>query len=395
MIQILSQPPNDQFTSRLFFQLIDTVSEPFDAFYVWSLTLAHGKVELFNISNKSYDEEPEYYAVHRDFYWNYIQSSIKNNLVIIAIKDHLTSDDFNPWYHAEPTLITPLTDIFEAHADKKFILITSLENLESYVNYKNVSIVPWGGDITNQMIEYKRLPNILEKNLESNTTFLTLNRNNRTARRYFLSFLLGLNLKDHGLISCMFRDELPTTPTHIWKFTSQEDIKEVFEVGYQKLLTTAFDISDSIDIYPEKDNDNYNNFLSVLTPYYQNTFIEFINETSYTETAFLVTEKTANCFYGCSFPIWISSPGIVKFLRTLGLDVFDDVIDHSYDNELHPIRRMYLAISNNMHLLNNPDLVKKLWSTHKDRFSKNINFLQNELYDIYYQRAFIQFINRR
>ena len=333
--------------------------------------------------------------MHRDFYWNYIQSSIKNNLVIIAIKDHLTSDDFNPWYHAEPTLITPLTDIFEAHADKKFILITSLENLESYVNYKNVSIVPWGGDITNQMIEYKRLPNILEKNLESNTTFLTLNRNNRTARRYFLSFLLGLNLKDHGLISCMFRDELPTTPTHIWKFTSQEDIKEVFEVGYQKLLTTAFDISDSIDIYPEKDNDNYNNFLSVLTPYYQNTFIEFINETSYTETAFLVTEKTANCFYGCSFPIWISSPGIVKFLRTLGLDVFDDVIDHSYDNELHPIRRMYLAISNNMHLLNNPDLVKKLWSTHKDRFSKNINFLQNELYDIYYQRAFIQFINRR
>jgi hypothetical protein len=395
MIQILSQPPNDQFTSRLFFQLIDTVSEPFDAFYVWSLTLAHGKVELFNISNKSYDEEPEYYAVHRDFYWNYIQSSIKNNLVIIAIKDHLTSDDFNPWYHAEPTLITPLTDIFEAHADKKFILITSLENLESYVNYKNVSIVPWGGDITNQMIEYKRLPNILEKNLESNTTFLTLNRNNRTARRYFLSFLLGLNLKDHGLISCMFRDELPTTPTHTWDFASQEDIKEVFEVGYQKLLTTALDISDSIDIYPEKDNDNYNNFLSVLTPYYQNTFIEFINETSYTETAFLVTEKTANCFYGCSFPIWISSPGIVKFLRTLGLDVFDDVIDHSYDNELHPIRRMYLAISNNMHLLNNPDLVKKLWSTHKDRFSKNINFLQNELYDIYYQRAFIQFINRR
>jgi hypothetical protein len=193
----------------------------------------------------------------------------------------------------------------------------------------------------------------------------------------------------------MFRDELPTTPTHTWDFASQEDIKEVFEVGYQKLLTTALDISDSIDIYPEKDNDNYNNFLSVLTPYYQNTFIEFINETSYTETAFLVTEKTANCFYGCSFPIWISSPGIVKFLRTLGLDVFDDVIDHSYDNELHPIRRMYLAISNNMHLLNNPDLVKKLWSTHKDRFSKNINFLQNELYDIYYQRAFIQFINRR
>ena len=193
----------------------------------------------------------------------------------------------------------------------------------------------------------------------------------------------------------MFRDDLPSIPQHTWDFRFQEDIKEIFEAGYQKLLNTALDISDPMDIYPKKDNDNYNNFVSVLTPYYQNTFIEFINETSYAETAFLVTEKTSNCFYGCNFPIWISSPGIVKFLRTMGLDVFDDVIDHSYDNELHPIRRMYLAISNNMHLLDNSDLVKKLWVTHKDRFSKNIDFLQNNLYDIYHQRALNQFINCR
>lgn len=394
MIHIISQPPNDEFTSRLFFQLLDTVNEPFDAYYAWSNTLAYGTVEFFNVNDVS-ENRQDMYDVHQDFYWEYIRSSIKNDLVVIAIKDHLTSWNFNPWYHVEPTLVTPLTDIFECHSDKKFIILTSLENLESYINYKNVSIVPWGGDITNQIIEYRRLPNFLEKNLDSNTTFLSLNRNKRTSRIYFLSILLGLDLEKYGLVSCMFKDSLPEVPDNSWSFSFQVDLESLYCQGYLKLLDTSFKITDDVSIYPNNDNDNYTNFTLGLTTYYQNTFIEFINETSYTETAFLITEKTANCIYGCSFPIWISSPGIVKFLRDLGLDVFDDIIDHSYDAELHPIQRMHTAISKNIHLLTDIKLIKQLWINNKDRFSKNINFLQNEIYDIYSQRAFKQFSNCR
>jgi hypothetical protein len=193
----------------------------------------------------------------------------------------------------------------------------------------------------------------------------------------------------------MFRKDLPISSNHGWDFTSASDLKELYELGYNKLLTTTLEITDHADIYDDNNNDNYTNFLSKLTPYYRNTFIEIINETSYTESAFLITEKTANCFYGCSFPIWISSPGIVEFLRNFGLDVFDDIIDHSYDKEEHPVRRMYLAILKNVHLLLDPILVKKLWVENKSRFSKNIDFLQNNLYDIYYQRAFDKFKNCR
>lgn len=394
MIHIISQPPNDEFTSRLFFQLLDTVDVPFDAYYVWSKTLAYGKVEFCNINNDAEDQHGMY-SLHRDFYWNYIQSSIKNDLVIIGIKDHLTSWNFNPWYHIEPTLVTTLTDIFEYHSDKKFIILTSLENLESYINYKNVVIIPWGGDITNQMIYYKQLPKFLDKNLNSDKTFLSLNRNQRTSRIYFLSLLLGLEIENHGLVSCMFKDKLTDIPCSEWDFSACSALENIYNVGYQKMLTDCFSITNTEDIYQEGPNDNYSNFLKNLTPYYQNTFIEFINETSYTESAFLITEKTANCFYGCSFPIWISSPGTVNFLRSIGLDVFDDIIDHSYDSEQHPIQRMYLAIVKNNHLLIDPELVKQLWIDNKHRFSKNIDLLQNKLYDIYHQRAFDKFINFR
>lgn len=385
MIHIISQPPNDEFTSRLFFQLLDTINEPFDAYYAWSNTLAYGKVEFCNVKNA---------LGNQDSYWEYIRLSIKNNLVVIAIKDHLTSWDFNPWHHAEPPLVAPLTDIFEYHSDKKFIILTSLENLEFYINYKNVVIIPWGGDITNQMIEYKQLPKFLDKNLNSDKTFLSLNRNQRTSRIYFLSFLLGLELENYGLTSCMFKNNLTEIPICEWNFSSYPEFEDIYHAGYHKMINNCFSITDTNDIYHERPNDNYNNFLKNLVPYYQNTFIEFINETSYTESAFLITEKTANCFYGCSFPIWISSPGIVNFLRSIGLDVFDDIIDHSYDAEQHPIQRMHLAITKNIHLLVNPDLVKQLWVKNKDRFSKNIDFMQNKLYDIYSQRAFKKFVNR-
>ena len=38
------------------------------------------------------------------------------------------------------------------------------------------------------------------------------------------------------------------------------------------------------------------------------------------------------------------NPGSVNALRAVGFDVFDDVIDHSYDNELDPIKRQIIML---------------------------------------------------
>ena len=45
-----------------------------------------------------------------------------------------------------------------------------------------------------------------------------------------------------------------------------------------------------------------------------------------------ITEKTFKCFKMLQIPIWVAVPGLVKEVRNLGFDVFDDIIDHSYDN---------------------------------------------------------------
>jgi len=365
MIKVISQPREDEFTLRTFFKLIDKLeknSKKFDAFYLWSPSIIDGALDI-------------------------ISSSIKNDLVILAIKDNLTAgNNFNPWNDAQPGLVEYVTNLFEEHKGKKFILLTSLENLESYINYKNVNIISWGGDITNQMIKYKSLPVILEKNLDSNKIFLSLNRNNRTHRIYLISLILGLGLENNGMISCMFSSR-PINDLG-WKFnTSNILLKDVFIKGNNKMSGNLFDIKNNKKIYENNDNDNFSNYQNVLKKYYYNTFIEIISETSFTESSFLITEKTQNCFYGCNFPIWISSKGTVSYLRNLGFDVFDDIIDHSYDDIDNPIERIYHAINNNILILTDIDLVKQLWIKNQCRFRSNIKFLQNEFYNKLYNQV--------
>jgi hypothetical protein len=53
-----------------------------------------------------------------------------------------------------------------------------------------------------------------------------------------------------------------------------------------------------------------------------------------------VTEKTIKAFAMRQIPIFNTVKHHVKFLRTLGLDLFDDIIDQSYDNIDDPLQRI-------------------------------------------------------
>jgi hypothetical protein len=45
----------------------------------------------------------------------------------------------------------------------------------------------------------------------------------------------------------------------------------------------------------------------------------------------LITEKTFKAFALKQIPLWWAVPGLVDEVRNLGFDVFDDLIDHTYD----------------------------------------------------------------
>ena len=394
-MHILKRPSGDNYTLRLFTNLMRNVKQPHDSFYMWSACIdpKHSRISGLIDSLKIYFYEDEM------LYRNVLMSNIKNDLVILGIKDHLTSVDFNPWKSEKPDLVAYWDNMFDYYPDKHFIIFTSLENLEYYITNPRVKIIPWGGDLTNHKAEYEKLEPLDTKNFDSPYTYLSLNRGLRSHRAVLVSLLYALGTNNSGLISCMFKNNVTDLLTYLkWEFTSeQQAIKDTICKGFDLLKNTEIVLPTDRETngnYPNSANGN--NFKNSLINYYRETFVEIITETSCVERCFNLTEKTLNSIYGKSFPILISSPGVVAFLRNMGMDVFDDIVDHSYDTIENPIDRIYQAVASNIELLTDNVKVKELWKLNEHRFIKNIDFAKTRLYNFYTQRTtdtFHEFIN--
>jgi hypothetical protein len=324
---------------------------------------------------------------------NFMLDNIHKDLVVLGIKDHLTSADFNPWLDTKPDMVIYLEDMFKYYHDKKFIVFTTMENLEKYITNPNVTLIPWGGDIVNHKESYEQLDVDIQKNFNSKYTFLSLNRGARHHRVVLVSLLYGLGLDAHGLISCMFKNNIDSViERKNWKFdNNQQQIKELLIQGFANLQKSELKLNDDKETSGNPTNANVSNFKSSLINYYEQIFVEIITETSCTEQAFNLTEKTLHSIYGRCFPILISSPGIVKFLREIGMDVFDDIVDHSYDLIDNPVDRIYSAITKNIGLLTNNNRTKQLWQDNEHRFIKNIDFAKTTMYNFYTDRTIKKF----
>jgi hypothetical protein len=76
----------------------------------------------------------------------------------------------------------------------------------------------------------------------------------------------------------------------------------------------------------------------------------------------------------------------------MGFDMFDDIVDHSYDLEEDPVKRVVTAIDNNYVLMHNRDLAKQKWQECLPRFEKNWEFISSgKLANWYAARTKLEF----
>ena len=272
-----------------------------------------------------------------------------------------------------------------------------MENLNCETQQSNVHVVPWGGDWVNQQAGYTTLEPVLDKNFNSDRSFVCLNRHVRPHRLITLSYLLGGGYQDHGVISYLKNpkgnpDVLLDNVS--WEFgPDHESIRTQILNGFDLIKTyQGFDHDDYhiYERYGAKQNDNIGNFNNRLRPMYRNSFVEIVTESTFAEPSFAITEKTAHSFFGCNFPIVLGGCGIISHLRELGLDVFDDVVDHSYDLIANPFDRIATAIESNRRLLIDADHAKQSWTRCESRFGSNVAVMRN-IYSWYEQRAKTKF----
>ena len=81
-------------------------------------------------------------------------------------------------------------------------------------------------------------------------------------------------------------------------------------------------------------------------------------------------------------PIFVATYQHVKYLRDMyGFDMFDDLVNHSYDDEIDNGKRLFMIADEIRRLNENPQVVRDFYKNNEDRFIKNRNIIYEILND--------------
>ena len=89
-----------------------------------------------------------------------------------------------------------------------------------------------------------------------------------------------------------------------------------------------------------------------------------------------MTEKSYKCFALFQIPIWLAPYRAVACYRNLGFDVFDDIVDHGYDLEPDPTKRIEMVADQIENIVKLNQLAD-LKTTLLPRFEKNWQILKH------------------
>ena len=140
-------------------------------------------------------------------------------------------------------------------------------------------------------------------------------------------------------------------------------------LNIHSFISMSGDDTTSYDSYTFDNVENYINLIDL----YRSAPVNIVTETLYYESKGILTEKLFQAFAGLQLPILIAHKGAVADARRYGFDMFDDVIDNSFDTCDNDIR-WQKAIDDNLHILNNEFNYQELLP----RLQRNQYYLLNE-----------------
>jgi hypothetical protein len=113
------------------------------------------------------------------------------------------------------------------------------------------------------------------------------------------------------------------------------------------------------------------------------TAVSLVTESVWTQTAAVFSEKTAYSVLGLTFPLWIGGFNQAQEWHNKGFDIFDDVIDHSYQNRPTLLERCFYAFDLNKDILTDRDLAHDRTMACADRLVANRERLLSDCLEKY------------
>jgi hypothetical protein len=337
------------------FYNIDDVTVDKDFFYLISYTTNQLRTILngtFILSNEA------------------IECCKKKNLKILFLNFHeVNYDEFN----VLQSIVTYISDL--GLNDENFYYVNNNSKLEEYVNTLNSKIHTY-----TSVALFEMLANKLNRNksvFKPNKEFL-FSCHNRATRKHRIETLCFLKKYD------ILKDT-------DWTYTDTNK-NLINEIGFEYSSQYFSFVADELDFfknvglkYSKYEEDKIDllqldggHITNVVTPEcYIESYINIITETNFYIPEIHISEKSFRAFYFMQLPIFIATDRHVEHLRKkFGFDMFDDLIDHSYDLEKNTKKRMKMVLEEIKRLNDNKELVIDFYKKNKSRFEKNLDLFQ-------------------
>lgn len=178
--------------------------------------------------------------------------------------------------------------------------------------------------------DYRRVVRFSDLKLEKK--FLCLNRVDKFHRRAMVSYLIKNKISDSCYISYIGAHKVDhSSKVHTLEgLLNEEDLNSVpipLFLDYTELEPGSIN-----DVTPTQE--------STISAYFRSSVFSIVNETFQENRwskfndlpVIFPTDKTYKTFFFHHIPILNSGHHLVKYFRDSGFDMFDDIVDHSYDN---------------------------------------------------------------
>jgi hypothetical protein len=214
---------------------------------------------------------------------------------------------------------------------------------------------------------------------EKKFTFLCHNRRPKPHRLSILTHMKNMNLLEDDIT-----DWSLTYGIHKNKLMDINEFQNYVNFTNKKLFDDYKEVCSNpkLSFYESDKNwfdteQNYDAWNHLELKSYQNSYVNIITESHFDIADVHITEKSFKPFYFYQIPLFVASQyHILKMKEEYDLDFFDDLIDHSYDNEINDIKRLHMVIDEINRLSKLKNEIKLYYMSNKNKLIKNHNFIK-------------------
>jgi len=287
---------------------------------------------------------------------------------IIYVHDH-HYDEENQCFHLRQLMETSLCD-----PQKHLLIFDQSAHEDELAGYNHVCLPLFQAGEVSQFINQKITPDWTQKTCTFN---FAINKP-RPHREFLLMMIEHFKLQNYSY-------SLPWKITNFSRQTLKSCMKNIayhaiVDQALGNIAGTNYAFGPEVTLDQGIKNGNFSNSETynylLKSTVFEPSCISLITEPLCFERETLHTEKTLMAMYGGTFPIWVGGWNLAKHAQDLGFDVFDDIIDHSYQTLDDPWDRCYYAIKHNLELLKDFGRARLLIEKNQHRLRKNVELLE-------------------